>query len=107
MCVSVQRVYAPAKVAKKFAKALAKIAGNLQVGAPEDAATEVGPLIRHAEVERVATWVDEAVAAGAKLLCGGNKISDSCYAPTVLLNPPVDAQVSTREIFGPVVCVDG
>ncbi len=107
VCVSVQRVYAPKKVAKKFAKALAKIAGNLRVGAPEDAATEVGPLIRHAEVERVAIWVDEAVAAGAKLLCGGNKISESCYAPTVLLNPPVDAKVSTLEIFGPVVCVYG
>ena len=107
VCVSVQRVFAPKKAAKKFAKELAKIAGNLQVGAPEDAATEVGPLIRHAEVERVATWVDEAVAAGAKLLCGGNKISESCYAPTVLLNPPVDAKVSTLEIFGPVVCVYG
>ena len=38
-------------------------------------------------------------------MCGGKKISDSCYAPTVLLNPPVDAKVSTLEIFGPVVCV--
>ncbi|MCZ6856424.1 MAG: aldehyde dehydrogenase family protein, partial [Gemmatimonadetes bacterium] len=47
----------------------------------------------------------EAVAAGAKLLCGGNKISDTCYAPTVLLNPPGDVRVSTMEIFGPVVCV--
>ena len=50
-------------------------------------------------------WVDEATAAGAKRLCGGNKISDTCYAPTVLLNPPDDVRVSTQEIFGPVVCV--
>ncbi len=105
VCVSVQRVFAPKKVAAKFAKALAKVAGALHVGAPEDTATEVGPLIRHAEVERVASWVDEAVTAGAKLLCGGKKVSESCYAPTVLLNPPVDAKVSTLEIFGPVVCV--
>jgi acyl-CoA reductase-like NAD-dependent aldehyde dehydrogenase len=107
VCVSVQRVFAPARNAKKIAKALAKIAKKLKVGAPEDAATEVGPLIRHAEVERVATWVDEAVACGAKLMCGGEKISDSCYAPTVLLNPPVGAKVSMLEIFGPVVCVYG
>jgi acyl-CoA reductase-like NAD-dependent aldehyde dehydrogenase len=79
----------------------------LIVGPPEDSATEVGPLIRTAEVDRVAEWVDEAVAAGAKLLCGGKKISDTCYAPTVLLNPPSDARVSTLEIFGPVVCVYG
>jgi acyl-CoA reductase-like NAD-dependent aldehyde dehydrogenase len=51
--------------------------------------------------------VDEAVAAGAALLCGGKKISDTCYEPTVLLNPPADSKVSTLEIFGPVVCVYG
>ena len=105
VCVSVQRVFAPARKAKKFAKALAKIAVDLKVGAPEDESTEVGPLIRPAEVERVAAWVDEAVAGGARRMCGGKKITDSCYAPTVLLNPHVDAKVSTLEIFGPVVCV--
>ena len=88
-----------------FANALASQARALIVGAPEDPDTEVGPLIRSAEVDRVAEWVDEAVAAGAALLCGGKKISDTCYTPTVLLNPPDDARVSTLEIFGPVVCV--
>ncbi len=105
VCVSVQRVFAPTDDAAGFAAALAKRAEALVVGAPEDAATEVGPLIRVGEVDRVAEWVDEAVAAGAELLCGGEKISDTCYAPTVLFNPPVDARVSTMEIFGPVVCV--
>jgi len=105
VCVSVQRVFAPTDDAAGFAAALAKRAEALVVGAPEDAATEVGPLIRVGEVDRVAEWVDEAVAAGAELLCGGKKITDTCYAPTVLFNPPVDARVSTMEIFGPVVCV--
>ena len=57
------------------------------------------------EVERVAAWVKEAEAGGAKLLCGGKKISDTCYAPTVLWNPAQDSKVSTEEIFGPVVCI--
>jgi len=105
VCVSVQRVFAPATDAARFASALAERAKTLLVGAPEDKATEIGPLIRPGEVERVAEWVDEAVAAGAELLCGGEKISDTCYAPTVLLNPPKDVRVSTMEIFGPVVCV--
>ncbi len=105
VCVSVQRVFAPVADAAEFAGALAKRAEALIVGAPEDASTDVGPLIRTGEVDRVAQWVDEAVAAGAKLLCGGNKISDTCYAPTVLLNPPDDVRVSNMEIFGPVVCV--
>ena len=107
VCVSVQRVYVPGNEARNFARALAKIAAALKVGAPEDASTEVGPLIRPAEVDRVASWVDEAVAKGAELLCGGEKISDSCYAPTVLLEPAADTKVSTLEIFGPVVCVYG
>jgi acyl-CoA reductase-like NAD-dependent aldehyde dehydrogenase len=107
VCVSVQRVFAPAADATKFANALAAIAKSLIVGPPEDPATEVGPLIRSTEVDRVSAWVDEAAAAGAKLLCGGKKISSTCYAPTVLLNPPADARVSTLEIFGPVVCVYG
>lgn len=105
VCVSVQRLFVPRAEAAGFAEALAQRASELAVGAPEDEKTEVGPLIRPAEVTRVAEWVDEAVAAGAKLLCGGKKISDTCYAPTVLLDPPVDARVSTLEIFGPVICV--
>lgn len=105
VCVSVQRVFAPANIAAEFAASLARRAESLVVGAPEDASTDVGPLIRHAEVERVAEWVDEAVATGASLLCGGKQHSVSCYAPTVLLDPPADARVSTTEIFGPVVCV--
>jgi acyl-CoA reductase-like NAD-dependent aldehyde dehydrogenase len=107
VCVSVQRVFLPAAEADSFARSLADIADQLRVGPPEDSETDVGPLIRHAEVARVADWVDEAVAAGATLVTGGKKISDSCYAPTVLLNPPVDAKVSSLEIFGPVVCVYG
>ena len=50
-------------------------------------------------------WVNEAIEKGAKVLCGGKKISETCFEPTVLLNPPADAKVSTDEIFGPVVCV--
>ena len=70
-----------------------------------DQATEVGPLILPREVDRVESWVNEAKAAGAQVLCGGHRLSDSCFAPTVLLNPPADAKVSQQEIFGPVVCV--
>jgi len=105
VCVSVQRVFAPAADAAGFAAVLAKHAMALIVGAPEDRVTDVGPLIRTGEVDRVAEWVNEAVAAGAGLLCGGKRISATCYAPTVLLNPPDDVRVSTMEIFGPVVCV--
>jgi len=53
----------------------------------------------------VANWVEQAKQSGGKILCGGKRISDSCYAPTVILNPAENADVSQLEIFGPVVCV--
>lgn len=105
VCVSTQRVFVPAASAAGFANELATHSRALIVGAPEDPRTDVGPLIRKSEVDRVSEWVDEAVTAGAELICGGNRISETCYAPTVLLNPPNDVRVSTMEIFGPVVCV--
>ena len=105
VCVSVQRVFADKKIANSLAKRMAKLAEQLQVGDPTDSKTEVGPLIDPKEVDRVALWVDEARKAGAKVLSGGERISKTCYAPTVLLDPPMDAKVSQAEIFGPVVCV--
>ena len=50
-------------------------------------------------------WVPEAARGGAEVLCGGEPIGETCYAPTVLYDPPADARVSAAEIFGPVVCV--
>lgn len=107
VCVSVQRVFAMKKVARKFADELAKQAAKLRVGDPTDAKTEVGPLIRPAEVTRVHEWVEEARAGGGEVLCGGEPISETCYAPTVVFDPPADAKLSTAEVFGPVVCVYG
>ena len=52
-----------------------------------------------------AAWVNEALAAGAELLTGGKRISDSCYECTILYNPTADSKVSQMEIFGPVICV--
>jgi acyl-CoA reductase-like NAD-dependent aldehyde dehydrogenase len=107
VCVSVQRVFAPHNIAGEIAQALAADAETLVVGNAIDETTEVGPLIRPAEVKRVQQWVDEAVAAGATALCGARDLGETTYAPTVLLDPPANATVSTREIFGPVVCVYG
>ena len=105
VCVSVQRVFAEKTIAQQFAQALAEQAAALVVGPPEQSETEVGPLIRGAEVERVNAWVTEAVEAGATLLTGGKVLDNNCYAPTVLLDPPESATLSRAEIFGPVVCV--
>ena len=105
VCVSVQRVYVHESVSARLAQQLADKASKLVVGDPLDPNTDVGPLISSKEVDRVADWVETAGKNGGKILCGGERISDSCYAPTVILDPPEDAEVSQQEIFGPVVCV--
>ncbi|MEC8372947.1 MAG: aldehyde dehydrogenase family protein [Pseudomonadota bacterium] len=105
VCVSVQRIFAHSSIAEKAAEGLAGLGAKMRVGDPTSADTEVGPLIRTGEVDRVDEWVQAAIAGGAKCLTGGEKLSDTCYKPTVLLNPPADANVSTMEIFGPVICV--
>ncbi|MFD0069595.1 aldehyde dehydrogenase family protein, partial [Streptomyces sp. NPDC127574] len=69
-----------------------------------DAGTDVGPLVSEAAAERVESWVDEAVAAGATLLTGGKRDGAS-YAPTVLTDVPADATISCEEVFGPVLTV--
>lgn len=105
VCVSVQRVFADASLAAELVDRLISGVDALAVGDPLDAATEVGPLIRAREVERVGAWVDEAVAAGAVLAAGGTALDHQCYAPTLLVDPPADARVMRDEIFGPVVTV--
>ena len=104
VCVSVQRVFCHKDIANLVATNLAKMADKLIVGDPVKPETEVGPLIRKRELERVHEWVSQAVKDGAELLTGG-KVNGNCYQPTVLLNPSDDSIVSNKEIFGPVICV--
>ncbi len=107
VCVSVQRVFVPKKHAEEIARALSEGAAKLVVGNAVEEATECGPLIRPREVDRVAEWIEEARSGGGQVLTGGKMLGKTTYAPTVLLNPPPDAKVSTLEIFGPAVCVYG
>ncbi len=105
VCVSVQRVFAHQDIVEVLAHRLAAAGASMRVGDPVDADSDVGPLIRPAEVKRVHQWVSEAIEAGARCLTGGQPLSDTCYPPTVLVDPPAEARVSRQEIFGPVICL--
>ena len=105
VCVSVQRIFVLGGKGKKVAENIASGASKLKVGNAIEEQTECGPLIRPGEVQRVEQWVNEAIAENCEVICGGHKISETTYSPTVLLNPDENSKVSTAEIFGPVVCV--
>jgi acyl-CoA reductase-like NAD-dependent aldehyde dehydrogenase len=103
-CVSVQRVLADRSVYDALVTRLVAAVEAQQVGDPADERTDVGPLIDEAAARRVEQWVDEAVAAGAKVLTGGVRDGAS-YAPTVVVGAPDDARVVCDEVFGPVLVV--
>ena len=105
VCVSVQRVFIHEDIFDDIADALKNEAEKLNVGDPANKNTEVGPLINHREIERVATWVEEAITGGAIKITGGERLSESTYAPTILIDPPEDANISTKEVFGPVIAL--
>ncbi|MFB7591543.1 aldehyde dehydrogenase family protein [Streptomyces sp. NPDC056169] len=103
-CISVQRVIADASVYDRLVPKIVAAVEAQVTGDPSDAATDVGPLVDEAAAQRVESWVDEAVAAGAKLLAGGKR-EGATYAPTVLTDIPAGVTLARAEIFGPVLTI--
>jgi acyl-CoA reductase-like NAD-dependent aldehyde dehydrogenase len=106
-CISIQRILLHEDVADRFTERFVEKVSGLKVGDPLDEETDVGPLISPKDRDRVKEWIDEAVAAGAELLTGGELVDEGrCLAPTVIANPPHRAKVWREEIFGPVATVE-
>jgi acyl-CoA reductase-like NAD-dependent aldehyde dehydrogenase len=101
-CISVQRVFVHDAVYDDFAAELVRRVETLKVGDPLDEETDLGPLIDQANAERVEEWLDEARAAGATVLTGGER-DGTVWRPTVLADAPEDVRVSCEEAFAPLV----
>ena len=104
ICISVQRVVVHQAVYDEFLAMLIPAVEALMVGDPLDETTDVATLISKAEVERVADWIDEAVAQGATLATGGLR-DDGRLLPTVLTDVDHGMKVCAQEVFGPVLSV--
>lgn len=102
-CISVQRVYVHESVSESFATRLSAAVGALRSGDPRDAANDLGPMISHGDVDRIASWIHDAVADGARVLVGGQRLSDSVFAPTVISHVPEYAALCREEAFAPIV----
>ena len=102
VCVSTQRIYIEQSIFDSFAARFSAAASELFLGDASLASTQVGPLIRQQEVERVENWVNEARSMGAKILTGGKRFGHQFYLPTVIANAPETAKVNQLEVFGPV-----
>ncbi|MDA8261493.1 MAG: NAD-dependent succinate-semialdehyde dehydrogenase [Actinomycetota bacterium] len=106
-CTSANRFLVSSTVAEAFADKLAARMGGMRVGRGTEEGIQVGPLIDAAAVAKVQGLVKDAVARGAKLVTGGDKLEGAghFFAPTVLTNVNRDARISAEEIFGPVASI--
>jgi acyl-CoA reductase-like NAD-dependent aldehyde dehydrogenase len=104
-CISTQRIYVHRSLLDRFVAKLVDEVSTLVVGAPLDESTEVSALISHGETDRVHSWIDDAVAAGARVAIGGKVDDRGVLQPTVLVDVTPDMKVCHDEVFGPVVGV--
>ena len=104
-CISLQRIFVERPIFQTFLWKMVEAAGRLVTGNPEEESTEVGPLVRPADADRVAAWIDEAVTAGAKLVCGGER-KGSVIAPAILTATKTGMKLRDEEVFGPVALIE-
>lgn len=108
VCISTQRIFVHQNLIDKFLSVFKEKTLKLKTGSATSPETDVGPLIRPAEVKRLQIWIDEATKAGAKIICG-NEVSGNAgqyLSPTILKDVPREARIMREEAFGPVVCVN-
>lgn len=104
VCTSVQRLFVDRRIEGSFVPQLVEAVRAAKAGDPSDPSVVIGPMISRAHAERAASWVQEAVAAGARILTGGTH-DGAVFAPTVLDRVAPSMKVVCEEIFAPVLSV--
>ncbi|WP_340108348.1 aldehyde dehydrogenase family protein [Pikeienuella sp. HZG-20] len=99
-CIGVQRIMLHADIYDTMKAKLVAKAKTLVSGDPKDPKTFIGPMISEKEAERLHGWIQEAVAAGGSVLCGGKR-DGAMLEATLLENVPDDQALSCEEAFGP------
>jgi phenylacetaldehyde dehydrogenase len=105
VCVAGSRLLVQRRAYDQVVDAVARRASSLTIGAGQDSASEIGPLVSARQQARVRGYVDGASAAGAAILTGGAPVDSSGFyvRPTVIVGVRQDMPVVQEEIFGPVV----
>lgn len=107
VCISPTRFLVHKSLEKQFAEQVAAYFASIKVGNGLDADTKMGPLANPRRVTAMQSLVANAQAKGAKLLMGGQTLGDAgnFYAPTILADVPLDADVFNNEPFGPMIAM--
>jgi succinate-semialdehyde dehydrogenase/glutarate-semialdehyde dehydrogenase len=110
LCVSLERVYVPNHLKDAFLNELASRTRSLSIGHSKDFSMDMGTLTGKAQLDRVSGFIDQAVETGARVVSGGHKLPELgpfFYAPTVVTDVTSSANLYRREVFGPVLDVEG
>jgi acyl-CoA reductase-like NAD-dependent aldehyde dehydrogenase len=102
VCISVQNIYVHELIAEDFTQRFVAGARTLKIGHPLEESTDIASLISVEAAKRVESWIERAVARGARLLTGGTR-RGAIIEPAVLAEVPADDDVSCKEAFGPLV----
>ena len=107
VCISPTRFLVHKSLEKQFAEQVVAYFASIKVGNGLDADTKMGPLANPRRVTAMQSLVANAQAKGAKLLMGGQTLGDAgnFYAPTILADVPLDADVFNNEPFGPMIAM--
>jgi acyl-CoA reductase-like NAD-dependent aldehyde dehydrogenase len=100
-CIGVQRILIHAEVYDRFRDMLVARTRALVSGDPKNRDTFIGPMISEGEARRLEAWIEEAVAGGATLLCGGRR-EGAMLEATLLENVDPACRINVEEAFGPV-----
>ena len=108
VCLSVERLFIEQAASQRFAQLCVEKTKKLRLGPGSDPATDVGPLIRPQHVERMSDLIEDAVARGARVLCGGHARPDlgsNFFEPTVITDVDSTMNLFQEETFGPILAI--
>ena len=111
VCCAGSRVFVHEDIYDKFVEDAVKAFNNVQVGLPWEQGTQMGSQINEKQLEKILKYVEVGKSEGARVACGGERITEGELAkgafmkPTLLVDVTNDMRVAQEEIFGPVACV--
>jgi glyceraldehyde-3-phosphate dehydrogenase (NADP+) len=105
ICIHAQRFFVQQDIFNVFLEKFTERTKKLKYGDPLDTTTDVSVMIDEDNAIRVEIWINEAVAEGAKIICGGKR-KGSYVEPTILTNTTTKMKINAEEAFGPVVCIE-
>ena len=108
ICISTQRIYVHSSIYNDFIDEFILETNDIKTGDPNILGNHNGPIISNTHLKRIKKWVDIAKSKGAKILMGGNIISEdhNLFEPTIITNTTISMEVNSEEAFAPIVIIE-